>query len=257
MVTFFCESSLFSQNFGISGYFGVQHAIGYSSLGNSSALNPASISNQSENFVVLRTKPARFGISELSPISIVTGYNIDSNWAIGANLMGIGGKLYSEITSEIRIANRITKLVTLGISGEFSRLSIQNYGNKNLAFVNFGATVNISDDLTAGFLLRNLLRNYSESSDKTVYQQAITGFSYQIDDDIIIELDADIVINAASSFCLGIKYLPHEVIAIRSAFRTAPNQLEIAAMTNIVSDIFMIIGFDYNEVLGASPEIAL
>lgn len=257
LITFFCVNSIFSQNFGVSGYFSVPHSIGSTSLGNSSALNPAAITIDSDDFVVLRSKPSRFGISQLSPIAIVSGFNLDSNWAVGANILGLGGELYSEFSSEFRVSNRVSKIITLGISGEMSRLTIKNYECETLLFVNLGATINISDGFTAGFLLRNLLRNYSESADRTVYQQAVTGLSYQFNEEISLDLDANIVINAASSICFGIKYLPHQAIAVRSAFRTNPNQIEIGTMVNIFSDIFLIIGFDYNEILGASPEIAL
>lgn len=253
----FCHTIVLSQNYGASSYLGVPQSIGLTTLTNFSLINPASIVLDSNNFTVIRTKPSRFGINELSPFMLNAGVAIDDVFAVGANFLGLGGELYSEVSGELRISGKVSKSILIGLSGELSRLSIKNYRNHTLGFLNFGAIIEISDNLTTGFLLRNILRNYSEAADRTANQQSVVGFAYRVNNEVSLELDASVMINSSSAISFAISYIPHEAVSVRSAFRTNPNLFEVAAMVNVFSDINLMLGLEYNEILGISPELAI
>lgn len=246
-----------AQNFGSSSYFSIHHAVGGSMLESFSANNPAAIIENKDDFLLLKSKPSRFGLSEISPFLLTGSWQLDSNRTTGLNLSGISWDLYSDFSAEFRFANRIGSKLTIGASIEYSMLSVKNYGNESLGIVNLGALLNLSEDLKAGFLLRNMLGNHTESASQTVYQQVVSGLSYQLREDLIIDADISVIINSISSFSLGIKYLPLDFIAIRCAYKTNPNLIEISVMSEIVEKSFIIIGFEFHELFGFSPEIAV
>ncbi|MBX3043726.1 MAG: hypothetical protein KIT33_02550 [Candidatus Kapabacteria bacterium] len=233
------------------------NSLGQSLLESNSAVNPAAMTLDTSDYVILRTKPSRFGISELSPFMLNSKFSIDEMRSIGLNLTGLGGNLYSEVSGEIRFSNKFADILTLGLSYEYSRLSIKDYGITGLSTFNIGAVLEMADDLNAGFLLRNVTRNYTESYDKTIYQQSVIGLAYRIADNMIIEADAGIIINSNTTLGLGFKYMPHTDISVRTAYRTNPNIFELGVIYSAFQDISIMLSIEHNELLGTNPEIAL
>lgn len=253
----FCNNSTFAQIYGTGAYYSLQHSVGTTLLESHSATNAAAMALDTSDFLIVHSKPSRFGISELSPFMLMTSIELDSNRIFGANISGLGGELYSEVSAELRFAQKVGNILSLGASFEYSRLSIKNYGLESIGMFNIGALLSLSNDLKAGFLLRNLLRNYTSESDKSVYQQSVIGISYKISPELFVDVDASVVINSNTSLGIGFKYIPHEEIAVRSAFRSNPNLLEMAVLTKIFSETHLLLGFEYNEIFGISPEIAI
>lgn len=257
LILFFYTTSVFSQNYGTAGYLNLHHSVGLSSLESSSQINPAAMILDTSNYILLGSKPSRFGISELNPFMIAAAFSLDSSRVLGVNLYGLGGELYSEVSGELRFANKINDIVSVGASIELNRLMIKNYENISFATINIGAVINLSESLKAGFALRNLLRNNAGQTDKTTYQESVAGLSYRINSEIFIDADIAVIINSVSSYGFAVKYIPHDSFALRTAFKTNPNILEIAAMLNIYSDIYFSAGIEYNEVFGISPELTV
>ncbi len=253
----FSTTGVFPQNYGTAGYLNIHHSVGLASLESSSPINPAAMILDTSNYILLGAKPSRFGISELNPCMIAAQYKLDSSRVLGMNIYGLGGDLYSEISGELRFANQINDIVTVGASIEFNRLTIKNYENISFATINIGAVLNLSESLKAGFALRNLLRSNAGQEDKTTYQESIAGLSYRINSEIFVDADIAVIINSVSSFGFALKYIPQENFELRTAFKTNPNILEIAAMLNIYSDISFSAGIEYNEIFGISPELTI
>jgi hypothetical protein len=253
---FFCISVSQSQNFGVGSYHIIHHSIGSTYLNGFSPLNPSSIAIDTSDRINFSIKPSKFGISELNPILLNGNFSIDSNWLAGVSIYNLGGELYSEFSGELKIATKVSDIIAFGMSLETSRLHIKNYENQFFATFNVGTVIILSDNLNAGFVLRNLLRNHTTKADKTIYQESIFGISYQIDEYIFFDSDVAIVINSLSSLSVGLKYIPDKNFAFRTAFRTNPQILEIGSSINLYNELNLIMSIEYNSIFGISPEIS-
>ncbi|MFA7625436.1 MAG: hypothetical protein WCZ17_00185 [Candidatus Kapaibacterium sp.] len=252
-----CLNSSKSQNYGAMSYFNFRHSTGLSCPESAALLNPAAMYLDSSSNLIFRTKPSRFGFSELSPMMISGVWRADSIHSLGMNLNGLGGSLYSEISSELRYSASLNDMITLGASLEYSSLSIKDYGNQSLVFANVGTVLDLSDELKVGFILRNIFGNYSEQADKTAYQSVVFGAGYRINEELTAEGDMIIIINSVSALSLALKYDYDEYLCFRAAYRTEPNIMELLVMYALISDAALMIGSEYHELFGFSPEIVL
>ncbi len=260
LILIFCTilvNNTYSQSYGTSNYFDIHHSVGLSNFENNSLLNPASITNDSINYLIFRVKPSKFGINELNSMLLASKLKLDNNFDLAIIFNGLGGDLYSEFGNETILSFKLNNFITLGASFEINHLKIKNYSNQNLVFLNFGSTIRIADNLYTGFALRNIFRNYTANFDKTIFQESILGISYLLDENLIFDLDAVIIINSYSAFNFAVNYCFDENIRARFAVRTNPIFYEVASQFNLFNNFYIMIGASYNPIFGINPEISI
>lgn len=174
-ILFFSILPIKAQYYGNSNYSLFRHAVGETTFESYSSANPASINPDQKDKASFATKPSRFGIKELNSHKLFFHSGFDSLNLIGTDLYFTGGNLYSEFSGEFQYARNFQNIITVGGSISINHVNVKNYNNYIFYSMNIGAVLKLSDDLKAGFVIRNLLGNHGINSDKNIYQETVAG----------------------------------------------------------------------------------
>ena len=217
--------------------------------------NPAGLSVIDSNLFCINFVPNKFGLKELNSMLIFFAHKIDDGWTAGISTFGTGNELYNEFSGALHTSVTLSEKLILGGSLEVSRISIKGNLPDLLIQGNIGAVIKFSPQLISGFSLSNITRSYYEYGANTVNQQAILGVGLIPAEDLFLELATVITINQNSGVSVSGKYNLINFLAVRLAYLTNPQILELGCNFNLSSKFKLITSASYHNYLGFSQQI--
>lgn len=214
--------------------------------------NPSIISTLDYSLISFKFIPSRFGMNELSPSSISFAQPLLNDIAAGINLSGISNQLYNEIAGSISSGIELSKFLKFGINIELLHISVKNYSSQYALRADAGGLLDLSDAISAGFVIKNITKDYYKGADKTALMNAIFGIGFKLLDNLYFDIDASIVFNHNSGIALAGLYEIEDILYLRTAALTNPRSIEFGTKVEIL-DYLSISGLvNYHDMLGFS-----
>ncbi len=197
---------------------------------------------------------SKFNLPELSPFVLSYATKVSENLSSGISFAGIGNNLYNEFTGSAGIAYSSNKLINIGISADFGRVGIKDYGNRYIFSLNVSSIIALSNAFSAGFSLSNILGNENLAE----YQRyLVLGFGYQAMKDLSFDLSANVVINKTSGLSFSTKYQFSPDISARLGLLTNPEILDLEVRTCLSNSFSLLLGLEYHQRLGFSNQFGI
>jgi hypothetical protein len=185
--------------------------------------NPAGLAQMNWREIGLYYSPAPFGFSELANGFIA--YNEPFEFgSIGIGAMTYGFDLYRE--------NKITAVFSYNYLNKFfagaalnlHTVSIKNYGEDNIFYLNLGGLYYLTQDFRLGFSIHNINRA-SFGNDKNGAPIIFNlGFSYDLMQALSLNMAVEKDIRYSYSLRTGIEYYLLEYISLRFGFSNEPSR---------------------------------
>jgi hypothetical protein len=205
----------------------------------------------------LRISPYRFDIKELTPAEINFQFGLSESHFFNSNFFYIGNNLYNEYSAELGYSTKLSDKILVGIAADYSTINIDRFSSQSAFSVHIGSKLSITDDLDAGFYLRNLLKSSYGSDSLYIWQTAVVGVSYKIMEDAHIDADAIIDITHKSAIALAFKYSVFEFADLRIAWRNSPSFVEAGILLKDIYSLDFVLMTQYNSILGISPMLGM
>ena len=201
--------------------------------------NPAGLSQMNWREIGVYYSPAPFGLTELANGYVAYHEPTDiGSFAIGG--MSYGFELYREAKISLGYSYNYQNKFFAGAAINYQTVSIQNYGNDGVLFINAGGLAYITNSLRFGFVIQNLNRA-SFGNDKDQIPLIInSGFSYDVVDDMTVNLAIERDIDYKASIQFGINYDIIENLSLRTGFSNEPSKYSAGIGIN-----YSIFSFDY------------
>ena len=183
--------------------------------------NPAGLSQMNWRELGLYYSPAPFGLSQLAN-GYVAYHEPTSFGSFGLGGMSYGFELYRETKILLGYSYNYQNKFFAGAAINYQTVSIKNYGNDGALFFNVGGLAYITELLRIGFSIQNLNRATFGDQDDQIPMQINTGLSYDIVEELTINLALEKDIKYKASFLFGINYDIIENISLRSGFSNEP-----------------------------------
>jgi hypothetical protein len=165
--------------------------------------------------------PARFNLSELrsSAATIIYPMTIGT---VAAAIHRYGFELYSETTAAVSGARDVGDRITLGITLNWYHLSIERYGNAATLGTNIGIHADITESLTAGFMIANINRPSIGRNPHPLPRIFRAGFIYRplVLLQLAVEVEKDILFD--TEFRFGAEYILSESFYVRAGMNDHP-----------------------------------
>jgi hypothetical protein len=257
LLIIFCFNS-FSQTIGSAYLFNFPSSTCKAEINfNRKIQNPAQIWEFDSHIISSTVSPSRFGLKELTPAALFYSQPITKELSSAVSVFGLGNKLYNEFSGTIIGAYKFGDYTRLGVAIEYSRISISNYLPQDAYQIHIGGLIDLTDEITAGFTLRNLTRQNYFGGDKTSAQQAIFGLGLIPESNLSFDLDGIISLNKASGLAFAGKYIFEKLIAMRIAYLTNPASFEIGINLIAINTINISLLAQYHNYLGFSQIYSL
>ncbi len=211
-------------------------------------LNPASLGSLSSFSSSIYYSPSPFQLPQLSNYGIVIAQQYDG-CSIALGLQSFGFSLYRESAGSLCTAKMITDEFSAGMNIHLYHLTIAKYGTSLSAVLDFGAIYSITEQWNIGFAMHNVTAS-SFGVDDDIPQSLMTGISYRLDDQVVVNLDLVKDIRYELTYRAGMEFAPLEVITLR------------AGTDGVSGRLFGGIGIHINSILinygvSAHPELGL
>lgn len=201
--------------------------------------NPAGLSQMNWREVGIYYSPAPFGLTELANGYIAYHEPTDlGSFSLGG--MTYGFDLFRESRISIGYSYKYLDRFFIGTAINYQTVSIKNYGNDGAFYLNFGGLAYIADDLRFGFYLHNINRASYGDADDQIPVVMNAGISYDVIDELSLNISLDKDVKYKASFQFGINYDIIEYISLRTGFSNEPSRFSAGLGIN-----YSYFNFDY------------
>jgi len=183
--------------------------------------NPSCLTNISSSEVGIYYSPAPFGLKELS--NAYAAFNEPTNFgsfALGA--MDYGFDLYREYKIVFGYAKNILSNLSAGVALNYHAVSIKNYGKTSTFYLDAGFLMQLADELSYGFLVKNINRADFGKNDNHIPTLLRTGISFNPVKEFLLNLSFEKETLLQPSFLFGINYDIIEFLSLRTGFSSEP-----------------------------------
>ena len=217
--------------------------------------NPSGLSQLNWREIGLYYSPSPFGMSELTNFYAV--YLEPAKFgSIGIGFMNYGFELYRENEIALSFAGRFEQSLLIGITARYHTLSITRYGSTDYLTLLGGMIIYISPDLRFGFTIDNFLRESIGNEESQVPVIYSTGLSYDVLNDLSINLEVKKEIDKEVSLSFGIDYGIIDYLNLRFGFRNYPSTFSAGIGINYAKFEMDYAVFNHND-LGLTHQIGL
>ena len=202
--------------------------------------NPAGLTQMNWREIGVFYSPAPFGFKELSNGFIA--YNEPLSFgSVSLGAMTYGFDLYKENRILLGYSQKISNNFLIGLALNYHSVSIKNYGNKSVFYLNLGGLTYITPEIRWGFFIFNINRASFGSEEEQIPTVFTTGFSYNIIPELSINTALEKDIRYTASLKFGIDYYIIDNFAIRTGFSNEPSVFSAGIGIN-----YFFINLDYS-----------
>ncbi|NOX18665.1 MAG: hypothetical protein GXO87_10355 [Chlorobi bacterium] len=184
--------------------------------------NPSGTAQYNWREIGVYYSPSPFGLSELA-----NGYAAYSEplsfGTVSAGFSIYGYELYRETNFVIAFSRNIANNFFIGASVVYNNLKIENYGGDAAFSFNFGGLGYITNNLRAGFSIKNLTHSTYGNQPDQIPMVFDFGLSYDVIDEFTINAAVQKEIDFKPSLRIGVEYLIIKYLALRAGFMNEPN----------------------------------
>jgi hypothetical protein len=184
--------------------------------------------------------PSRFGISELTSGQFVAGEVLSEDIGGAAMISGLGNDIYNEFSGTATVAYHVTEDFTLGTSLQYAQLAIRDAETLRALQLHIGLFTQLSEQVSAGFVVENVNRGYYDGGEETVEQRALIGVGIELLPQLHADVGAVVLLNRASAMSVALSYDIFNSFRVRAAAQSFPQTGELG------------IAFDVNEQFNIS-----
>lgn len=165
--------------------------------------------------------PAPFGLSELAN-GYIAYLEPTSFGSLSFGAMTYGFELYRESKFLFGFSNKISNKFFYGLSFNVHSVNIKNYGSDFSFYVNIGSLVYLLRNLRFGFFIENLNRATFSEDKEQIPTVIHSGFSYDILNELSINISLEKDIRYKPSFKFGVDYDLIDNLSVRTGFSNNP-----------------------------------
>ena len=185
--------------------------------------NPAGLSQMNWREIGIYYSPSPFGFSELANGFIAYHEPFDfGSIAVGA--MTYGFDLYRENKIIAGFSYNYLNKFFAGAAFTLHTISIKNYGEDNVLYLNFGGLYYLTNDFRLGFSIHNINRASFGNEKDNIPIVFSTGCTYNVLEELTFNLGFEKDIRYSYSLRCGIEYNLLEYISLRSGFSNEPSR---------------------------------
>ncbi|MCS7004709.1 MAG: hypothetical protein NZM38_05225 [Cytophagales bacterium] len=167
-----------------------------------------------------------------------------------------GDDIYNEQQLGISLARQIAN-VALGLRANLLQYHIESVGNRAIPTFDFGALVQLSEQLYLGGRVTNMMRaKFSDFMNERLPSLVNVGLSYRPHERLMVNLEAEKDIDKLALYRFGIEYQPVKNGFVRAGANTFPTKAFFG-----VGYVYQKFSFDYaidrHQVLGFSHHFAI
>jgi len=218
--------------------------------------NPAGIAQITGVNVGFYTE-RRFMMKELTFGGAAVAMPFKDKHFVGMEIGSFGYSIYRENRVSAAYATTFGEIVSLGVKGNFSSTSLNEFGNSTAFFVDLGANTKIGKTMTLGLSAYNV--NFAQIKTVNGRQNLPTvisaGVCYTPSDKVVIVADVQKNIQYPISFRGGIEYKVASFLCARIGASTAPLIMNAGVGVN-----YKNFSFDFansiHERLGYTPSFS-
>lgn len=196
--------------------------------------NPAGLSQMHWREAGIFYSPAPFGMSELSN-GFIAYHEPTSIGSFSLGGMTYGFDLFLETRISIAYSNNFTSRFFIGAAVNYQTVSIKNYGNDGIFYLNLGGLAYIADDLRLGFYLHNINRASYGNTENQIPVVINAGLSYDVIKELSLNFSVDKDIKYKASFQFGINYDIIEYVSLRTGFSNEPSRFSAGIGINYLN----------------------
>ena len=198
----------------------------------------------------------QFLLKELSTKSFACAFPIKSG-TFGISISNFGYSLYSENKIGLGFGKSFGEKIAVGISMDYFRTSISEYGNKNYFAAEIGIQAKPFKNLTLGAHLFNPTRTkFTSYNDERIPTIMRLGLDYKFSEKIFIALETEKDIEKKTTVKAGIEYELIKKVYLRAGISTHPSLSCFGIGINL-KQFKLDISSTYHSTLGSSPQIGL
>ncbi len=201
--------------------------------------NPAGLSQISWREVGVFYSPAPFGLTELAN-GFIAYHEPTSIGSFGLGGMSYGFELYREAKITLSYSYNYSNKFFAGLTLNYHTLSIQNYGNDAVFYIDVGGLAYLTDFLRFGFVIQNVNRASFGNEKDQIPVIINTGFSFDLTDEASANFSIQKDIDLNPSFQFGIDYDIIENLSLRTGFSNEPARYSAGIGIN-----YSVVGLDY------------
>jgi hypothetical protein len=220
----------------------------------SAAANPATLTGLTSNQFSFTSSPRPFGLRELSSSAFAIGVPTDIG-AFGCAARNYGFDFYKETSLSCCYATVISKL-SFGAEVTFDHVAIERYGSAGTVEIAAGLFSNITSQLYAGVVMRNMTSAMIGAAREKLPQVCSAGISYLPLHNVMLACEYEKQLGFNPSPHLGMEYRVVESFAVRAGISEEPN-----ISSGGIGITFGFMEFDYalslHETLGWSHEFSM
>lgn len=183
--------------------------------------NPSCLTNISSCQIGIYYSPSPFGLSELS--NAYAAFDEPTNlgsFAVGA--MDYGFELYREYKIVLGYAKNILNNFSAGAAINYHAVNIKNYGSTSAIYLDAGFLIQIADEISYGFLIKNINRANFGKNDNHIPTLLRTGVSYIPVKEFLLNFSVEKETLFQPSFLFGVNYDIVEFLSLRTGFSSEP-----------------------------------
>ena len=198
----------------------------------------------------------QFFLKQLSTKSFAFALPI-KNGTFGISISNFGYSLYNENKIGLGFGKPFGKKIAAGISMNYFRTSISEYGNKNYFTAEIGIQAKPVQNLTLGAHLFNPTRTkFSPYNDERIPTIMRLGFDYKFSEKVFVALETEKDIERKAMVKAGIEYEPIKELYLRAGISTNPS-LSCFGIGIHLKQFKLDISSTCHSTLGFSPQIGL
>lgn len=185
--------------------------------------NPAGLSQMNWREIGIYYSPSPFGFSELANSFIAYNEPFDFG-SIAIGMMTYGFDLYRENKIAAAFSYNYLNKFFAGAAINFHTVTIKNYGNDKVFYLNLGGLYYLTPNFRLGFSLENFNRASFANEKDNIPMLFNTGFSYDVLDEVTFNVGIEKDIRYNYSLRCGIEYNLLNYISLRSGFSNEPSR---------------------------------
>lgn len=213
--------------------------------------NPAGISGTDLTWSGFRL----FGMSELESVGFSGSY-VGKSANIAIELHRFGFDLYQENNVIVGSSIHIQSDTKLGLGIGYQQVGIKGYGSSGVEYINLGVIHRLSNKLSIGGAVRNLVLNRHGSFRVGLQSDILFGASYSAFDQLYMHLAFLKSPTFDTQALMGFSWQPVEVFKLMGGYITVSEEWSVSAAVKMFG-LEIRYGAREHEVLGWSQGIGL
>ncbi|MES2779641.1 MAG: hypothetical protein V4651_07050 [Bacteroidota bacterium] len=176
---------------------------------------------------------------------------------LGATLNYYGYSVFNQQKVGLSLSKALSSAFSLGVQLNYLSTGIEQYGHAGNIALAVGISVTPTRQLRIGFVVFNPTQNmYGKYTTEKIPTYGKLGCTYEVSDKVILNIEADQVLNQQLSWRGGVYYKIHEILHLAVGAATQPTYYTFGTAL-LMKNMRLDMAAGFHEVLGLTPHVGL